>query len=457
MARRDHTEIQNKSKIQEIVMKPFQTMINRAFAFIALSVSMALLVAAPAGATALSAYNVDPATATVSGISSGGYAAVQFQVAFSSKFHGAAIFAGGPYYCAQNNVNNGTGYCESGSGIPLQTLINYTDQQVSAGTIDNTSNLVNMPVYMFSGTNDTTVKQAVMNTLLQYYQHYGVKTIHYDNKSTAAHAWISPKGPNSCNSSYSPYINNCSDTPDPEQTFLTMFYGNLNAKNTGTLGGSYIAFDQTEFCPNKDCAGIDMDNTGQVFVPQNCANGQACKVHLAIHGCLQYQGIIQQQFVQKSGINEWADTNNIIVIYPQLIAQGNNTKPGYNPNGCWDFWGYNGSDYALRSGKQNATVMAMINRITSGFSGGGGTTTTTTAGTTTTTTTATTTTTTAGGACYNASNYAHVSAGRAHLVYTTGHAAANGSNQDMGLDNTYVMTKLRQNGTNYYVIDNSCP
>jgi hypothetical protein len=429
--------------------------ISSALAAAAAAMSLAFGATA-AHAVALGSYNADPATLTVSGISSGGYAAVQFQVAYSSKFHGAAIFAGGPYYCAQNNVNNGTGYCESGSGIPLQTLISYTDQQVKAGTIDNTSNLVNMPVYMFSGKNDTTVKQAVMDTLLQYYQHYGVKTINYVNTSTAAHGWISPDGPNPCNSSYSPYVNNCSDTPDPEKTFLTMFYGNLNAKNTGTLGGSYIAFDQNEFCPGGSCKGIDMDTTGQIFVPKNCTNGQACKVHLAIHGCLQYQGIIQQQFVQKSGLNEWADTNNIIVIYPQLIAQGSPTGAAYNPNGCWDFWGYNGSDYALKSGKQMVAVMAMINRITKSFSGGG-TTTTTTAGGTTTTTVATTTTTTKAGACFNTSNYNHVSAGRAHVVTTTGHAAANGSNQDMGLYNTFTTSKLRQTGTNYYVIDNTCP
>ncbi|HRE17844.1 MAG TPA: hypothetical protein PLW86_12405, partial [Rhodocyclaceae bacterium] len=93
---------------------------------------------------------------------------------------------------------------------------------------------------------------------------------------------------------------------------------------------------------------------------------------------------------------------------------------------------------------------------------GGGTTTTTAAGTTTTTaagttttTTATTTTTTAAGACFTASNYAHVTAGRAYN--SLGYAKANGSNQNMGLYNTYTTTKLRQTGTNYYVIDTTCP
>jgi len=87
--------------------------------------------------------------------------------------------------------------------------------------------------------------------------------------------------------------------------------------------------------------------------------------------------------------------------------------------------------------------------------GGGSTTTTTSGGGTTTTTTATTTTTTSAGTCYKSSNYAHVSAGRAYN--SGGYAKAKGSNQNMGLNNTFYTTKLRKTGTNYYVIDNTCP
>ena len=35
-----------------------------------------------------------------------------------------------------------------------------------------------------------------------------------------------------------------------------------------------------------------------------------------------------------AGLNEWADTNHLVVLYPQTIATGP------NPEGCWDFWGY---------------------------------------------------------------------------------------------------------------------
>jgi len=39
-------------------------------------------------------------------------------------------------------------------------------------------------------------------------------------------------------------------------------------------------------------------------------------------------------YVKNTGYNQWADTNNIVVLYPQAF-NGNN-----NLNGCWDWWGY---------------------------------------------------------------------------------------------------------------------
>lgn len=115
------------------------------------------------------------------------------------------------------------------------------------------------------------------------------------------------------------------------------------------------------------------------------------------------------------------------------------------------------------------TAQAAVNFFNAHPMNGGGSTTTTTAGATTTTTsattttakpttttTATTTTTTVAATCYTSSNYAHVTAGRAHAVLTTGRAAANGSNQDMGLNNTFTTKTLKKTGTNYYVIG-TCP
>jgi hypothetical protein len=48
----------------------------------------------------LQRYQIDPAKVFVAGISSGGFAAVQMHVAHSSTFKGAAVYAGGVYWCA---------------------------------------------------------------------------------------------------------------------------------------------------------------------------------------------------------------------------------------------------------------------------------------------------------------------------------------------------------------------
>ncbi|MGX4640795.1 extracellular catalytic domain type 1 short-chain-length polyhydroxyalkanoate depolymerase [Massilia sp. SYSU DXS3249] len=53
-----------------------------------------------------------------------------------------------------------------------------------------------------------------------------------------------------------------------------------------------------------------------------------------------------------------------------------------------------------------------------------------------------------------ASNYAHVTAGRAHN--SGGYALANGSNQNMGLNNTFYTSTLAQTSAGYYIIGN-CP
>ena len=60
----------------------------------------AALVAGPALAqshVALSGYNADISQSSISGISSGGFMAVQFGTAWSSVIKGVGVVAGGPY------------------------------------------------------------------------------------------------------------------------------------------------------------------------------------------------------------------------------------------------------------------------------------------------------------------------------------------------------------------------
>jgi poly(3-hydroxybutyrate) depolymerase len=48
-------------------------------------------------------------------------------------------------------------------------------------------------------------------------------------------------------------------------------------------------------------------------------------------------------------------------LYPQTKASA------ANPNRCWDFWGYSGSNYHTRIGPQMQAVKAMIDRLLGQF------------------------------------------------------------------------------------------
>ncbi|MBV8634672.1 MAG: fibronectin type III domain-containing protein, partial [Burkholderiaceae bacterium] len=84
---------------------------------------------------------------------------------------------------------------------------------------------------------------------------------------------------------------------------------------------------------------------------------------------------IGSEFVNNTGYNRWADTNNIIILYPQAIADNTtHSTPGNgslsNGNGCWDWIGWYGSNYDEKPGVQMTAIVKMVNQITSGYKGG---------------------------------------------------------------------------------------
>ena len=62
-------------------------------------------------------------------------------------------------------------------------------------------------------------------------------------------------------------------------------------------------------------------------------------------------------FIRDAGYNRWAASNHIVVLYPQTKASAE------NPNRCWDFWGYSGSNYYTRNGQQMRAVKFMVDRL----------------------------------------------------------------------------------------------
>jgi len=292
-------------------------------------------------------------------LSSGGFFAVQMHVAYSTWFRGAGIFAGGPYHCAEGSLTTATTSCMNALPAPnVNNLVSLTKTRSSSGVIDPVSSLSGQKAYMFSGTQDTTVKQAVMDALRDYYQAFSV-TVNYTNNFKAAHTQPTddPVNTNLCTISMSPYISDCQF--DGSGNALQTIYGALKPRNNSPAG-QIINFNQSQFVTNP--RSISLDDTGYVYVPAACASGAACHLHVSFHGCLQGAYTVGTKYVTNTGYNKWADTNNIIVLYPQAI---NSTALG-NPNGCWDWWGYNtasANNYDTKSGVQMSAIAKMIQYV----------------------------------------------------------------------------------------------
>src|SRR5262252_7503756 len=81
----------------------------------------------PAAAQRLPGQGADLSQTSVSGVSSGGYMAVQFHVAHSATVIGAGVLAGGPYYCAEGALWSATNGCTTPGGWsslpPLSRLV----------------------------------------------------------------------------------------------------------------------------------------------------------------------------------------------------------------------------------------------------------------------------------------------------------------------------------------------
>ena len=146
------------------------------FAALALSASLIVTTSdALAGAAPLPKLGARPDGVSVSGLSSGAFMAVQYQVAYSSSVVGAGIVAGGPYYCADNNmyftpVCMGMTFLSPDASLMVKAARGFADEN----KIDPLSNLQKSRIYVFSGTKDTVVKSSAVDATVAFFRQAGV-------------------------------------------------------------------------------------------------------------------------------------------------------------------------------------------------------------------------------------------------------------------------------------------
>ena len=329
----------------------------------------------------LGAYNAEISESSISGISSGAFMAVQFATAWSGTINGVGVIAGGPYYCAQATALGGlggnigailtaTGPCMVGPPPALEPLIKQTDDWARAGDIDDTHHIASQKIYVFDGYNDSVVNRTVTDATNRFYLHYlsdqNRGNLFYQTVIGAGHSQVTLSYGLECPENADYFIDRCNY--DQAGIILQHIYGALQPRNDNQPLGKLLAFDQREFTLPASPASYSLAETGYAYVPVSCVALEPCRVHIALHGCKQNHDAIGDRYIQHAGYNEWADTNHLIILYPQTIAGDPVTNIGtpLNPYGCWDWWGYTDFNYAVKAGRQIATIKAMLDRLTRG-------------------------------------------------------------------------------------------
>ena len=82
----------------------------------------------------------------------------------------------------------------------------------------------------------------------------------------------------------------------------------------------------------------------------------ASRLHVVFHGCQPGGSFVGDAFVRGAGYLEVAEANRVVLLFPQIEKS---LQP-LNAFGCWDWWGYEGEDYATRNGRRIRAVRAMI-------------------------------------------------------------------------------------------------
>ncbi len=294
---------------------------------------------------------------TVSGLSSGGYMAAQFQRAHADWVRGAAIVAAGPVYCAQNNLMTALDHCinKVGNPIPLADINTQLKDWSAQGLLASEAQMKQSKIWLFHGTADQKISKEVANALYQQYQNWlpAAQLQYVQDKNFAHHMPTISEG-SACETSEAPFLGQCNY--DAAGEALRFIQAGLKAPAKQSSGTVYPV-EQHKIAGE---LAATMANLGYVYVPKSCEQGQSCTLHISFHGCNQHAEAVGMAYVEKAGFNRYADSNNMVVLYPQ--TRSSNLMP-MNPQACWDWWGYTDANYANRKGKQIQAVLKLAQSL----------------------------------------------------------------------------------------------
>lgn len=339
---------------------------------------------------------------TVSGFSAGAIMAMMHFVAYSKIILGVGVIAGAPYGCQILPDSRKT--CSKPTTPQpwdsyLEQCRKYIEHRASQGVIDPMVNMVGKPAYVYSGLHDTVVAREVMGAVdtqlrnltlnVSVLTRFDIPSEHafiVDNVTCQApnrahtEPFCGPKpGPTPGHGGHNvggccgdcryewwrPPINNCGY--DMAGEMLQHLWNGLSPRSH-FKPENLFSIGQSRFVPaNTTVSQLRMDPIAWLYVPSACLStsiGSAfsCRIHVHYHCCGCSWRVLNMgtSMVAETGLNSWAEANDIVILYPQAADYWDDA----NDTGCW-YWdsSYAGKPFDTQNGLQLMTVISMVNHI----------------------------------------------------------------------------------------------
>jgi len=369
---------------------------------------------------------------TISGFSAGGSLAVIHQIVHSDRVSAVGLIGGSPYGC--NVLPDSSDTCSGwrsdssaeNTSIPwnnyLKLCQSYLETREINGFIDSLSNLKHKPVYLVSGTKDSTVFQQVMRAVSDQFTNLGA-TVKSEFSLDAEHSWVvdnitcdrkgvayighndrccaykpgynhqnessCPLPPNAapvpkggccglCSTNgWRPPINNC-DYDMTGEMFQFFFQNEQNTTHHRTLlprGQSnqshLFQFNQSQFLP----AGVNLNQArllevGFIYIPDQCRQWNT-RLPTLSNKLSNINCTLHIHYHPCGGNWKQVSTNYMLGTGHTAYAESNDMIILYpqtvgSPNstdGCWDWYGGTGAEFDTKSGLQLTFVTNVIDQL----------------------------------------------------------------------------------------------
>ena len=309
---------------------------------------------------------------TVSGQSAGASAALQHAFAFSSIISGLTIATGSPYGCGVQQLHGVTCYF---GPVDAGDMLRYARRRFEQGLIDDPRHLKDMPVLLFSGSSDYVVLTRMLRYVTEQLSAFKVRPPVQVFNTSASHVWSVDHGSCGCGACWLQNltgmdtvdccnVNNCDY--DLSGDMMRTFFGERNVKPRAQQRKRGIHWiEQWNYLP--PTAGPPNRSTmlrwAPVYVPRACEGRVAeCAIHVNYHGCTKNPPDSSDSgwhrrlvWVRSIDINSYAESNRIVVLYPQAAGSDSSGE------GCFNWASYEDDPlFDTRYGVQLNTVMAML-------------------------------------------------------------------------------------------------